>query len=91
VVLPDAEVKIFLTAPPEERAERRSQELKQRGYTASHDEVLAEITGRDKRDTTREHSPLRAAPDAVHVDTGGLTVEQVVEKVLETVKGRGGG
>lgn len=91
VVLPDAEVKIFLTAPPEERAERRSQELKQRGYTASYDEVLAEITGRDKRDTTREHSPLRAAPDAVHVDTGGLTVEQVVEKVLETVKGRGGG
>ena len=90
VVLPDAEVKIFLTAPAEERAKRRCLELGQRGYTASYDEVLAEIVRRDQRDTTREHSPLRAAPDAVHVDNGGLTVEQVVERVLEVVRGSGG-
>ncbi len=88
VVLPDAEVKIFLTAPAEERAERRRLELKQRGYAASYDEVLAEIKGRDTRDTTREHSPLRAAPDAVHIDTGGLTIGQVAERVLEAVRGR---
>ena len=87
VVLPEAEVKIFLTAPAEERAERRCLELKQRGYAANYDEVLAEIQGRDRRDMTREHSPLRAAPEAVHVDTGGLTIEQVVERVLEAVRG----
>jgi cytidylate kinase len=88
VVLPDAEVKIFLTAPAEERAERRCLELKQRGYAASYDEVLAEIKGRDTRDTTREHSPLRAAPDAVHIDTGGLTIDQVAEMVLGAVRSR---
>jgi len=90
VVLPDAEVKVFLTAPAEERAERRCLELKQRGYAANYDEVLAEIKGRDTRDTTREHSPLRAAPDAVHIDTGGLTIDQVVERVLGAVRGRAG-
>ena len=88
VVLPEAEVKIFLTAPAEERAKRRCLELKQRGYSADCGEVLAEIERRDTRDTTREHSPLRAAPDAVHIDTGGLTIDQVVERVLEVVRGR---
>ena len=91
VVLPDAEVKIFLTAPAEERARRRLLELQARQHTASFDTVLAEITGRDQRDSTREDSPLRPAPDAVHVDTGGLTIEQVVERVLEIVRARQGG
>jgi cytidylate kinase len=88
VVLPAAEVKIFLTAPAEERAKRRCLELTQRGYGADYGEVLAEIRRRDRRDSTREHSPLRAAPGAVHIDTGGLTIDQVVERVLEAVRGR---
>lgn len=90
VVLPRAEVKIFLTAPAEERARRRCLELEQRGLPASYDAVLAEINERDRRDMTREHSPLRAAADAVHVDTGGLTIEQVVERVLEAVRAKAG-
>jgi len=91
VVLPDAEVKIFLTAPAEERARRRLLELQARRHTASFEAVLAEITGRDQRDSTRADSPLRPAPDAVNVDTGGLTIEQVVERVLEIVRARQGG
>jgi len=86
VVLPDAEVKIFLTASPEERARRRQLEFEQRGQQVDYEEVLAEIKGRDHRDMNREHSPLRPAPDAVHLDTIGLSIEQVVEKVLAIVK-----
>ena len=88
VVLPEAEVKIFLTARAEERAERRWQELRERGLQADLGEVLAEIEARDRRDSTRSDSPLRAAPDAVHLDTGGLTIEQVAERVLEVVRQR---
>jgi len=90
VVLPDADVKIFLTAPAEERAHRRWLELRERGREADEQQVLAEIRARDERDSTREDSPLKPAPDAVHVDTGGLTIEQVVEKILEVVRDRTG-
>ena len=86
VVLPEAEVKIFLTAPAEERAQRRWIELRDRGTEAEVGEVLAEIQARDHRDSTRADSPLKPAPDAVHVDTGGLTIEQVVERVLVVVR-----
>ena len=82
VVLPQAEVKIFLTASAEERARRRWEELRQRGFEAKLEDVLAEIEARDRRDTTREDSPLKPAPDAVHVNTDGLTIEQVVDRVL---------
>lgn len=85
VVLPEAEVKIFLTAPAEDRAERRWLELKERGTPAKLEEVLAGLKARDERDSTRADSPLKAAPDAVHVDTGGLTIEQVVARVLAAV------
>ena len=88
VVLPEAEVKIFLTAPARERAERRWKELRERGLQADVDQVLADIEARDQRDSTRADSPLRAAPDAVHVDTGGLSIEQVAQKVLEMAKKR---
>jgi cytidylate kinase len=88
VVLPEAEVKIFLTAPAEERAQRRWLELRERGMEGDVHEVLAEIQARDQRDSTRSDSPLVPAPDAVHIDTGGLTIEQVVERVLEVVRGR---
>ncbi len=86
VVLPDAEVKIFLTAPAEERAERRWHELRARGVSADLETVRADIEARDKRDSTRSDSPLRAAPGAVHLDTGGLTVEEVSAKVLDVVR-----
>ena len=89
VVLPDAEVKIFLTASAEERARRRWEELRGRGLEADLQHVLADIEARDARDTTRADSPLKPAPDAVHVDTDGITIEQVVAKVLAIVKERG--
>jgi cytidylate kinase len=88
VVLPDAEVKIFLTAPVQERAQRRWLELRDRGLKAELDEVVADVQARDRRDSTRADSPLKPAADAVHVDTGGLTIEQVVERVLAVVRGR---
>ncbi len=71
------------------RAQRSLRELHKRGLTADFDEVLAEIQARDHRDSTRGDSPLRAAPDAVHVNTDGLTIEQVVEKVLAIARDRG--
>jgi CMP/dCMP kinase len=77
VVMPDAEVKVFLTASPEERARRRAAEL-----GADPASVLAEQTLRDERDRTREHSPLEPAPGAVVLDTTGLTLTEVVERVV---------
>jgi cytidylate kinase len=76
VVAPDAELKVFLTASPGERARRRAGEL-----GADVGTVLAEQALRDERDSTREHSPLAAAPGAVLLDTSGLTVEDVVERI----------
>jgi CMP/dCMP kinase len=82
VVAPDAELKIFLTASPEERARRRAAEL-----GADPGTVLAEQTMRDERDSLREHSPLRAAPDAVVLDTTGLVLEQVIERIVVILAG----
>jgi CMP/dCMP kinase len=76
VVAPDAELKVFLTADANERARRRAVELG--GEEAI---VMAEQTLRDERDSTRTHSPLQAAPDAVVLDTTGMTIEQVVERI----------
>jgi cytidylate kinase len=78
VVAPDAAVKVFLTASPQERARRRASEL---GVEQSI--VLAEQTLRDERDSTREASPLRAAPGAVPLDTTGLELGEVVERVVQ--------
>jgi cytidylate kinase len=91
VVLPDAELKVFLTASPEERARRRYEELRGRGAQTDFDQVLSAIRARDERDSTRRHSPLRAAPDAVHLDTDGLTIEQVVGELLTMLRQRTGG
>jgi cytidylate kinase len=82
VVFPDAEVKIFLTASPEERAKRRYKELRNRGLEVSCADVLADQIARDTRDTQRPDSPLRAAPDAILLDTDGLTIEAVADKIL---------
>ncbi len=76
VVAPDAELKIFLTAGPEERARRRGLQL-----GSDPGVILAEQTMRDQRDSAREHSPLRAAPGAIVVDTTGLSLDQVVERI----------
>jgi CMP/dCMP kinase len=80
VVAPDAAVKVFLTASPEERARRRAAEL-----GAEERAVLADQALRDERDRTRAHSPLRPAPGAVELDTTGLSVDQVVERIAELV------
>ncbi len=83
VVAPGAAVKVFLTADPRERARRRAAEL---GATAGL--VLAEQAMRDQRDSTREHSPLQPAPDAITLDTTGLDVEEVVRQITELARGR---
>jgi cytidylate kinase len=77
VVAPDAEVKVYLTASPEERARRRAEEL---GTDPAV--VLREQAMRDERDRSREHSPLAPAPDAVPVDTTGLSLDEVVEQIV---------
>jgi cytidylate kinase len=78
VVFPDASLKIFLTARDEERARRRSQEVRDLDY----DEVAASIAERDHRDSTRAASPRAKAPDAVEIDTSALSVDEIVEQVM---------
>lgn len=86
VVLPNARVKIFLTASPEERARRRFLELKEKGIEADYDEVLSDIKERDYRDSHRETAPLKCADDAVLVDTTDKDLEQAVIAMEEAVK-----
>ena len=81
VVFPAADLKIFLTASPEERALRRYKQLKDKGSDVSLPALSREITERDRRDSTRAVAPLKPAPDADAIDSTGLTIEQVVEQV----------
>lgn len=90
VVLPDATVKIFLTATPEERARRRLLQLQEKGDAPSFEEVLAEVNARDLQDTTRALTPLRQAEDAVLVDATHLTFDQTVETIMHIVEERYG-
>lgn len=85
VVFPDAILKIYLYASPEERANRRYLQLKNIGNDVSLAQVIDELAERDARDTTRSHSPLKPADDAILVDTTGLTIDQVFDKVLQLV------
>src|SRR5215213_4330045 len=80
VVAPDAELKVFLNASPEERARRRAEELGADLETVRRDQAL-----RDAQDESREHSPLKAARDAVEVDTTGLSVDEVVQRIVALV------
>ena len=82
-VLPNADVKIFLTASVEERARRRYDEMKEKGYAVNFDELKREIALRDKQDSEREISPLRQAEDAVLLDTTSLSIDEVVTYVLK--------
>lgn len=90
VVFPKAELKIYLTASPKVRAERRYEELlrkfPQESKTLTLEKVLEDVDRRDNHDSTREHSPLRQADDAVLVDTSNLSIEQVLDKILKLVK-----
>ena len=81
VVAPDAAVKVFLTAAPQERARRRAREL-----GTDPDTVLVDQALRDERDRAREHSPLAPAPGAVEMDTTGLPVEEVVQRIVAMVR-----
>ena len=85
VVFPDAEVKIFLDASPEERARRRYRELVERGVRVSEAEVRGDIEARDHRDSTREAAPLRVPPGAVRIDSTELDVHEVVEAITRIV------
>ncbi|MDK2886502.1 MAG: CMP/dCMP kinase [Thermosipho sp. (in: thermotogales)] len=88
VVIPDAEVKIFLTASPEERAKRRYKELKEKGINVKYEDILNEIRLRDKQDSERKIAPLTKADDAILIDSTGLTLEEVVDIIYEVVKER---
>jgi len=84
-VLPNAELKIFLTATAEERAKRRFLELKQKGYNVDYYQLLDEIKKRDQNDMTREFAPLRIAEDAIVIDSTSLSIEEVLQKILELI------
>ncbi len=82
-VLPNANLKVFLTASIEERARRRYLEMNAKGIRVDREKLIEEIRQRDERDQNRQHAPLRQAPDAILVDTTHLTLNEVVEKILE--------
>ena len=88
VVLPDAEVKIFLTASPEERARRRWKEFSEKGLPDTYEEILADVIRRDEQDMNRPIAPLKQADDAVLLDSTELNFAQTVEKVKEIIKER---
>ncbi len=81
-VLPNADLKIFLTASTKERARRRYEELREKGMEADIDSIEKDITERDNRDMTREFAPLKQAEDAVYLDTSDMTIDEVVSKII---------
>lgn len=90
VVFPDADVKFFLTAVPQERAARRFNEERAQDPKANFEETFADMTERDRRDETRADSPLKVAGDAIVVDSTGLSVNQVFEKMMAAVEEKTG-
>ncbi|OZD65483.1 (d)CMP kinase [Rhodococcus sp. 06-1460-1B] len=90
VVLPDADVKVFLTASPEARAERRNKQNIEQGRDDDYESVLADVQRRDHADSTRAVSPLRPAEDSVIVDTSELDLDGVIERLLLVVNDRSG-
>jgi cytidylate kinase len=85
VVFPDADIKFFLTASPEERAERRFNEDRVTNASVSFQQTLTEMTERDRRDSTRADSPLKVADDAIVIDSSALSIEQVFARMMEYV------
>ncbi|MBO4358837.1 MAG: (d)CMP kinase [Erysipelotrichaceae bacterium] len=90
VVLKDAPVKIYMVASPEARAERRLKQNLEKGIESDYETILEDIIKRDYQDTHREHSPLRKADDAVEIDTSYMTIEEVVDAVLEIIREKTG-
>lgn len=88
VVFPDAELKVFLTASPEERAKRRYKQLKEKGFGGSLSALSEEIAERDRRDASRAVAPLKPTDDAELLDTTGLSIDAVVERVMDLVRAR---
>jgi cytidylate kinase len=88
VVFPQSRAKFFVTASPEERARRRTEELKAKGTEADYEQVLTEVQDRDRRDSEREHSPLRMAEDAEEVLTDGLSIDEVLSLLEQKVHAR---
>lgn len=88
VIAPEAEVKLFVTASAEARAERRLNELKKLGLDVHYPDVLADIRARDERDTSRSAAPLKAAPDAETIDTSGLTADQAIAAAVAAAERR---
>jgi CMP/dCMP kinase len=86
VVAPDAEVKLFVTATPEIRAQRRVRELLERGMPAHYEDVLADIRARDERDTHRPIAPLKQAPDALLLDTSDLDIDQSIAEAVRLIE-----
>lgn len=86
VVFPNAEVKVFLTASPEVRAQRRYLELKEKGINTTLEEVLKSVIERDRQDSTRSVAPLKPASDAVIIDTSNMSIEEVVNSIMRLVE-----
>ena len=82
VIFPDATLKVFLTASAEERARRRAKQLKDKGIETTLVDLVRELEARDLRDASRAHSPLAAGADAVRIDSSGLTIDEVVERIV---------
>ena len=88
VVAPDADAKLFVTATPEIRAQRRVRELLERGLPAHYEDVLTDIRARDERDSSREAAPLRKADDADVLDTSELGVDEAIAEAIRLVEAR---
>ena len=90
-VLPNADLKIYLTADAKERARRRYEELRAKGADDSYEDVFRKLVERDREDSMREVSPLRKADDALKIDSTGMTLDEVTELVLRVARERMGG
>ena len=88
VVFPNANVKIYLDASPEERAKRRIRQNLEKGIKSNYEEVLEEIKKRDFRDISRDIAPLKKAEDAIYIDSTNLSIEEVTEKILDIIKSK---
>jgi CMP/dCMP kinase len=88
IVFPQADIKFFLTAAPEQRAQRRYEEDRVRERNASFEETLAEINTRDRRDSTRDDSPLAIADDAIVIDSTECSIEEVFERMIKAIRER---
>lgn len=86
VVFPNADVKIYLDATPEERAKRRVKQNEEKGIATWYEEVLKNIIDRDKRDSSREIAPLKKAEDAVYIDSSDMTIEEVKNTIIDIIK-----